>query len=42
MRVVVIEGDGVGPEVISSALRVLKAAAAKYGLTVDLQFVEAG
>jgi len=42
MRVVVIEGDGVGPEVISSALRVLKAVAVKYGLTVDLQFVEAG
>ena len=42
MRVVVIEGDGIGPEVVSSALKVLKTVATRYGLSVDLQFVEAG
>ncbi|MGC8607485.1 MAG: isocitrate/isopropylmalate dehydrogenase family protein [Vulcanisaeta sp.] len=42
MKVVVIEGDGVGPEITGSAVRVLKAAAVKYGLTIDLQYVDAG
>ncbi|MGC9179819.1 MAG: isocitrate/isopropylmalate dehydrogenase family protein [Vulcanisaeta sp.] len=42
MRIAVIEGDGVGPEVTGSAIRVLKAAAVRYGLTIDLQYVEAG
>ncbi|MGC8571171.1 isocitrate/isopropylmalate dehydrogenase family protein [Caldivirga sp.] len=42
MKVAVIRGDGIGPEVVNSALRVLKAAAAKYGLTIELHDVEAG
>ncbi|MFP3310279.1 MAG: isocitrate/isopropylmalate dehydrogenase family protein [Caldivirga sp.] len=42
MRVAVIRGDGIGPEVVDSALRVLKAAAAKYGLAIELAEVEAG
>jgi 3-isopropylmalate dehydrogenase len=42
MRVAVIRGDGIGPEVVDSALRVLKAAAAKYGLVIELAEVEAG
>ena len=42
MRIAVIRGDGIGPEVVDSALRVLKAAAAKYGLVIELAEVEAG
>ncbi|MFP3301468.1 MAG: isocitrate/isopropylmalate dehydrogenase family protein [Caldivirga sp.] len=42
MRIAVIKGDGIGPEVVDSALRVLKAAAAKYGLAIEPTEVEAG
>lgn len=42
MRIAVIKGDGIGPEVVDSALRVLKAAAAKYGLAIEFTEVEAG
>ncbi|WP_243680532.1 isocitrate/isopropylmalate family dehydrogenase [Vulcanisaeta souniana] len=42
MRISVIEGDGVGPEVTKSALEVLKVAASKFGLSVDIKYVEAG
>ena len=42
MRISVIEGDGVGPEVTKSALEVLKAAASKFGLGIDIKYVEAG
>ncbi len=37
-----IEGDGIGPEVTRSALEVLKTAASKYGLSIDIVNVEAG
>lgn len=42
MRIAVIKGDGIGPEVVDSALRVLKATAAKYGLAIEPTEVEAG
>jgi 3-isopropylmalate dehydrogenase (EC 1.1.1.85) len=42
VRIAVIKGDGIGPEVVDSALRVLKAAAAKYGLAIEPTEVEAG
>ncbi|MFB6470001.1 MAG: isocitrate/isopropylmalate dehydrogenase family protein [Vulcanisaeta sp. AZ3] len=42
MKVAVIEGDGVGPEVVSSALEVLKAVSVRYGLNIEFTFVEAG
>ena len=42
VRIAVIKGDGIGPEVVDSALRVLKAAAAKYGLAIEFTEVEAG
>ncbi|MFP3239827.1 MAG: isocitrate/isopropylmalate dehydrogenase family protein, partial [Caldivirga sp.] len=42
MRIAVIKGDGIGPEVVDSALRVLKAAAAKYSLAIEFTEVEAG
>jgi 3-isopropylmalate dehydrogenase (EC 1.1.1.85) len=42
VRIAVIKGDGIGPEVVDSALRVLKAAAAKHGLAIEPTEVEAG
>ncbi len=42
MRVAVIEGDGIGPEVTRAALEVLKAAATKFGLNIEFEYVEAG
>jgi 3-isopropylmalate dehydrogenase len=42
VRIAVIKGDGIGPEVVDSALRVLKAAAAKYSLAIESTEVEAG
>ena len=42
VRIAVIKGDGIGPEVVDSALRVLKATAAKYGLAIEPTEVEAG
>jgi len=42
VRIAVIKGDGIGPEVVDSALRVLKAAAAKYSLAIEPTEVEAG
>jgi 3-isopropylmalate dehydrogenase len=38
-RIAVIEGDGVGPEIMKEGIKVLKAAAAKTG--VELEFVDA-
>jgi 3-isopropylmalate dehydrogenase len=42
VRIAVIKGDGIGPEVVDSALRVLKATAAKYSLAIEFTEVEAG
>lgn len=34
-RIAVLAGDGIGPEVMREALRVLDAAASKFGFTVE-------
>ena len=34
-RIAVLAGDGTGPEVMREALRVLDAAASKFGFTVE-------
>jgi 3-isopropylmalate dehydrogenase len=36
MRICVLPGDGIGPEVTTAALRVLAAAASRFGFAVDL------
>jgi 3-isopropylmalate dehydrogenase len=41
-RVAVIEGDGIGPEVVSATKLVLEKAVSKHGLDIDLIHVEAG
>ena len=41
-RIVVIEGDGVGPEVIAATMPVLQAAASKGGFRLDTQWHSAG
>jgi 3-isopropylmalate dehydrogenase len=40
--VVVLPGDGIGPEVTDAAVAVLRAVVARLGIGVDLQFHEAG
>ena len=42
LRVAVIEGDGIGPEVVSSALKVLNKVIEKYSLPLEIVKVEAG
>ncbi len=42
MRVAVIKGDGIGPEVVGAALRVLEAVKSLYNLDIELKEVEAG
>jgi 3-isopropylmalate dehydrogenase len=41
-RVAVIEGDGIGPEIVAATKLVLEKAVSKHGLDVDLIHVEAG
>jgi 3-isopropylmalate dehydrogenase len=41
-RISVIPGDGTGPEVISEGLKVLKAAGARFGFTLDLTHYDFG
>ncbi|MEM1873557.1 MAG: isocitrate/isopropylmalate dehydrogenase family protein [Acidilobaceae archaeon] len=41
-RLVVIEGDGIGPEVSRAALRVLREALTLWGIDLEVVFVEAG
>ncbi|HEV8673436.1 MAG TPA: isocitrate/isopropylmalate dehydrogenase family protein [Methylomirabilota bacterium] len=41
-RIAVIPGDGIGPEVIAEAIKVLQAVATPPGLAFDFQAVEAG
>lgn len=41
-RVVVLPGDGIGPEVTDAAMIVLQAVAARHGLSFDLVYREAG
>ena len=41
-RIAVIPGDGIGPEVTEAALLVLRRAAERYGIPIELRIVEAG
>lgn len=41
-RISVIEGDGIGPEVTSSALKVLEKVSLKYGIDIEVKKVDAG
>uniref|UniRef100_A0A7C2VI19 Isocitrate/isopropylmalate dehydrogenase family protein n=1 Tax=Ignisphaera aggregans TaxID=334771 RepID=A0A7C2VI19_9CREN len=41
-RVAVIEGDGIGPEITSAALKILEKVVKRYGLQLELVKVEAG
>jgi len=41
-RVAVVGGDGTGPEVVAEAIKVLQAAAARFGLGLDLNPIELG
>jgi len=41
-RIAVIPGDGTGPEVVAEGLKVLKAASAKFGFTLDLTNYDLG
>jgi len=42
VRVAVIEGDGIGPEVVGATLKVFDALKRKYSLPLEFVFVEAG
>jgi 3-isopropylmalate dehydrogenase len=42
MRLVVLEGDGIGPEITAATLAVLRAADARFGLKLDLAELPAG
>ncbi len=42
VKVLVIPGDGVGPEVTDAAVRVLKAASEKFGVPLELRYGEGG
>ena len=41
-QIAVIRGDGIGPEIVNQALRVLDAVAAKYGHTFTYTDVDMG
>ncbi len=41
-RIAVIPGDGIGPEVVNEGLKVLEAAAAKTGVSYDLEHYDLG
>ncbi len=42
VRVLVLPGDGVGPEVVDAAVKVLKAASEKFGVPIELKYGDAG
>ncbi|MEM4426738.1 MAG: isocitrate/isopropylmalate family dehydrogenase, partial [Acidilobaceae archaeon] len=42
MRIAVIEGDGIGPEVVRASIRVLAEAVSLWGLQIEVVTVEAG
>ena len=42
MRILVLPGDGIGPEIVSAAIQVLRTTDQKYGLNVELDFDEIG
>ena len=37
MKLVVLPGDGIGPEIVSATLTVLKAADERFGLGLELE-----
>lgn len=41
-KIAVIPGDGIGPEVTSSAVKVMRACADKFGFELDFKFLDAG
>jgi 3-isopropylmalate dehydrogenase len=41
-RVAVIEGDGIGPEIVTATKIVLEKVLRKYGLSIEIKYVEAG
>ncbi|WP_135465821.1 isocitrate/isopropylmalate dehydrogenase family protein [Crenalkalicoccus roseus] len=42
MRLIILPGDGIGPEITDATLRVLEAASARFGLGLELRRMEAG
>jgi 3-isopropylmalate dehydrogenase len=42
MKLFVLPGDGIGPEIVEAALGVLRAADARFGLTLSFEFEEVG
>ena len=42
MKILVLPGDGIGPEVVAAAVDVLKAVDQKYGLKCELEYSELG
>lgn len=42
MQILVLEGDGIGPEITRATVKVLRAAALRYDLEFDLSFAEIG
>lgn len=40
--IAVIHGDGIGPEIVNEALKVLDAVALKYHHTFDYQYIDMG
>ncbi|MBQ2866776.1 MAG: 3-isopropylmalate dehydrogenase, partial [Firmicutes bacterium] len=41
-KITVIKGDGIGPEIVTQAMRVLDVIAEKYGHTFEYQEINAG
>jgi len=41
-KVLIIPGDGIGPEVVDAALYVIKAAAERFGVELEMKMAEAG
>src|SRR5471032_618155 len=42
LRILVLEGDGIGPEITAATLEVLRAAAAKFGLALNFETAAVG
>lgn len=42
MRILVLPGDGIGPEIVAAALEVLEAADRRFGLDIELEHDEVG
>ena len=42
MKFIVLPGDGIGPEIVASAVEVLRAADRRYGLDIQLDYEDVG